>query len=158
MEIFYPDRFLKSILPRSFYKAELTSRGFSLKREAKRYLQKAVVIGGAELEETIENTLDQYAEKALDLRADRVKGFFKHAVNEDALLRNRIEGTLIFAQVENLKKEHKGEMYEWLPSDAEEPDPEHQLLYGKVFKVGEGDSNGNMPGERFGCRCGIKFL
>ena len=50
------------------------------------------------------------------------------------------------------------EFYRWLPSDAKNPDPEHQLLYGKIFRVGEGDKEGNMPGERYGCRCGIEWL
>ena len=45
-----------------------------------------------------------------------------------------------------------------MPSDAKNPDPEHQLLYGKIFRVGEGDKDGNMPGERYGCRCGIEWL
>ena len=39
-----------------------------------------------------------------------------------------------------------------------EKGPEHQLLYGKIFKVGEGDKNGNMPCERYGCKCGIEWL
>ena len=50
------------------------------------------------------------------------------------------------------------EFYRWMPSDAKNPDPEHQLLYGKIFRVGEGDKEGNMPGERYGCRCGIEWL
>ena len=56
------------------------------------------------------------------------------------------------------KQAHKGEFYRWLPSNAQNPDPEHQLLYGKIFRVGEGDKEGNMPGERYGCRCGIEWL
>jgi uncharacterized protein YunC (DUF1805 family) len=38
------------------------------------------------------------------------------------------------------------------------PDSQHQLLYGKKFKVGTGDKEGNMPGERWGCMCGMKIL
>ena len=158
VEIFYPDRFLKKIFPKSFYTTELVSRGFSMKKIAKRYLQKAYLVAGNDLNESIDGVLDQYAQKAMDLKADRVRGFFKDAVNNDSLLRNRIENVVIFAEVQNLKQEHDGQYYEWLPSDSENPDPEHQLLYGKIFKVGDGDNEGNMPSERYGCRCGIRWL
>lgn len=157
-EVFYPDQFLKRTFPKSFYTQQLVNRGFNLKNTAKRYLQKAYVVAGRELEVTIDNVLDQYAAKAIDLRAESKRGFFAKAVNDDNLLRTRIENVVIQSQVGELIKEHEDEWYEWLPSDAEEPDPEHQLLYGQIFRVGEGDAEGNMPGQRFGCRCGIRWL
>ena len=61
-------------------------------------------------------------------------------------------------RIQDLKAQHKGEFYRWMPSSAENPDPQHGLLYGKIFRVGEGDKEGNMPGERYGCQCGIEWL
>ena len=55
---------------------------------------------------------------------------------------------------QEIKDKYKGDKYEWLPSDAEDPDPEHQLNYGKIFTIGEGE----MPNERYGCRCGMRIL
>jgi hypothetical protein len=54
----------------------------------------------------------------------------------------------------DIKRNYKGEYYIWLPSDAENPDPFHQLNYGKKFKIGRGE----MPGDRYGCRCGMEVL
>ena len=65
---------------------------------------------------------------------------------------------ITYNEVQALKKEHKGKRYRWLPSGALNPDPEHQLLYGQIFNVGEGDKDGNMPGERYGCQCGIEWI
>ena len=83
--------------------------------------------------------------------------FTRHGQNE-VLLKDRIENLVLWNEVQNLKKEHEGQFYRWLPSSSKIPDPEHQLLYGKIFKVGEGDKEGNMPSERYGCKCGIQFL
>ncbi len=80
------------------------------------------------------------------------------AVNGGALLKQRIINAVIYDGVQTQKQAHEGQFYRWLPSDAQNPDPEHQLLYGKVFRVGTGDKDGNMPGERYGCRCGIEWL
>lgn len=52
----------------------------------------------------------------------------------------------------------KAQYYKWLPSTSKEQNPEHALLYGKVFKIGTGDKDGYMPGERNGCHCGMKIL
>ncbi len=66
----------------------------------------------------------------------------------------RVQNEVITQVAGEIKDRYAGEQYEWLPSDAEEPDPEHQLNYGKVFTVGEGE----MPGDRYGCRCGMNIL
>ena len=66
----------------------------------------------------------------------------------------RIQNELVFQIKEGIKEKYEGERYEWLPTDADEPDPEHQLNYGKIFVVGEGE----MPGDRIGCKCGMRIL
>lgn len=66
----------------------------------------------------------------------------------------RVQNEIIFQVKERIKEKYDGEKYEWLPSDADEPDPEHQLLYGTIRTVGVGE----MPGDRYGCKCGMRIL
>ena len=75
-------------------------------------------------------------------------------LDDPKLLIQRVQNEVVFQISNEIRSAYEGERYEWLPSDAEEPDPEHQLNYGKVFVVGEGE----MPGERIGCRCGMNIL
>lgn len=82
----------------------------------------------------------------------------REEIADEKLLKQRLQGLVLWNEVETMKQEHAGEYYRWLPSESKVPDPEHQLLYGKIFKVGEGDKNGNMPCERYGCKCGIEWL
>ena len=89
------------------------------------------------------------------------EGFRKYksmALHDEKLLKNRIANLVIYEEMQHQKQEHKGQRYRWLPSSAKEPEPEHQLLYGKIFNYGEGDADGNMPAERYGCQCGIEWL
>jgi len=73
---------------------------------------------------------------------------------DDKLAIQRIQNNAVYEIGEKIKENYSGEYYEWLPSDADEPDPEHQLNYGKIFRVGEGE----MPGDRYGCKCGMNIL
>lgn len=79
----------------------------------------------------------------------------KSAILDDpAQLVQRVQNEVVFQISEEIKDQYSGEFYTWLPSDAEEADPEHQLNYGKVFQIGDGE----MPGDRIGCRCGMEIL
>jgi len=73
---------------------------------------------------------------------------------KDDLVQSRIENNILNQVKEEIKKEYRGEFYEWLPSDAETPDPLHQLKYGKTYQIGKGE----MPQDRFGCRCGMRII
>lgn len=76
------------------------------------------------------------------------------ATNDRKLLVNRVQNAAVQEIATEIKDQYDGEEYVWLPSDAEEPDPLHQLNYGKVFVIGDGE----MPGDRYGCRCGMEIL
>jgi len=75
-------------------------------------------------------------------------------VNDPAFLINRVQNEVVLQISEGIREKYDGEFYIWLPSDADEPDPEHQLNYGKRFQVGDGE----QPGDRYGCRCGMEVL
>lgn len=158
MQVFKPETFLKKALPAGFWNKNLLDKGLKLKQEQLRAIVTATTLSERELNQTALKVIDIYEKKMQDLKKEGVKAYKKQAVNGEKLIKNRIEGLVLYNEVQNLKDEHKGEFYRWLPSASETPDPEHQLLYGKIFKVGEGDKDGNMPGERYGCKCGAEFI
>ena len=160
-EKFYPDRFLKQVMPKSFYTQGLVSKNFTLQKGAISAINRARLATGRPIDKTVYDVLLQYKAKYKDLIAAEDFGktqAFEAALNGENLLRQRIEQAVIFDKIQDLKVQHKGEFYRWMPSSAENPDPQHGLLYGKIFRVGEGDKEGNMPGERYGCQCGIEWL
>lgn len=158
MKTFKPAEFLKKTLPIGFWRKNLLTKNFSLKKEEMRAIVTSTTLSQRELKATTIKVVDIYEKKLQTLKEEGVKSFRKEAVNGEKLLKNRIEGLVLYNEVQNLKEENKGKFYRWLPSSSETPDPEHQLLYGKIFRVGEGDKDGNMPAERYGCKCGAEFL
>lgn len=76
------------------------------------------------------------------------------AVNDKRLLVNRVQNSVIQQVAGEIKDQYSGEYYKWLPSTADEPDPLHQLKYGKKYQIGKGE----MPGDRWGCKCGMQIL
>lgn len=159
--IFFPDKFKKKVLPKGFFDRDLlTKKNLTLKQNATQALILATDINKKDLTATVLKVRKVYENKIDDLTDDGVPKakaalIAKHG---EKLLRQRIESLVVFAEIQRIKEENEGEKYRWLPSGAEEPDPQHQLLYGKIFNVGEGDDEGNMPGERYGCQCGMEIL
>ena len=78
----------------------------------------------------------------------------KAVLGDKKLMVARVQNAIVQQVSKEIREAYRGEAYKWLPSDAAEPDPIHQLNYGKVFNVGEGE----QPGDRFGCRCGMQIL
>lgn len=159
--IFYPDKFKKKVLPKGFFDQDLlTKQSLTLKKKATQALILATNVAAKDLSTTVAGVVTVYQNKIDDLTDEglpRARAALLAKGNE-ALLRQRIENLVVYSEVQRLKEENQGEYYRWLPSGAENPDPEHQLLYGQTFLVGEGDSEGNMPAERYGCQCGMEIL
>lgn len=155
---FDPQTWLKRVFPKGIEKSGLLNDKLEIKKTYLKALVRATAVSQRKLTQEIYKTVDFYLEKEERLKAQGVKAFKQEALNDQALLTERIKNFLVYSEVQAQKKAHKGRMYRWLPSSAEEPDPEHQLLYGKVFREGEGDKDGHMPGERWGCQCGIEWL
>jgi hypothetical protein len=88
------------------------------------------------------------------LKSEGDRSFKKDAVNDAKLLYARLSDLVVEKASEEIKEKYAGKKYIWIPSDAEEQDPVHALNYGKTFVVGEGE----QPGERWGCRCGMEIL
>lgn len=152
---FDPSRFLKNAFPKGFWEKNFaTQNKIDLKKYVIRALRKGDLVSEIDIETTAEKVLKYYKKKFETLPPAE----FKEIIEEQSLLRDRMENLVVYNEVQKIKEVATGKFYRWIPSDAEHPDPEHQLLYGKVFPVGEGDKDGNMPGERYGCRCGMELL
>ncbi len=156
--IFNPVQYLKVLFGANFFKGRLLNSDLELKQLALQSILKSTTLSKREVEATVYKVVDNYEEKMKKLKKEKIKAFKAKALNNEVLLKDRIENLVLWNEVQNLKKEHEGQFYRWLPSSSKIPDPEHQLLYGKIFKVGEGDKEGNMPAERYGCKCGMQIL
>ncbi len=120
-------------------------------------LNRAVLSTIADAEFLSKKTLERTALKVIKSYKERFKEDpeIKDQVLEDKkLLCNRVQNEVLSEVADEIKDQYRGEFYKWLPSDAEEPDPLHQLNYGRKFQIGKGE----MPGDRYGCRCGMSIL
>lgn len=143
-----PSKMLQKLAPKSKIKKLLSGR-VSLKKTALSFLNDADFLDKDDVADVALRTIKEYKK--------RTKGDddLKKAIKKDPrLLINRVQNEIVTQIKEDVKYKYRGERYRWLPSDAEEPDPEHQLKYGNIYKIGEGE----MPGDRFGCRCGMEIL
>lgn len=102
-------------------------------------------------------TIKSYKERLSKLDKDESSNLKKDLVKNPKLLINRVQNELIFQIHTGIKKKYKGQRARWLPSDADEPRPEHQANYGKIYTIGEG-INGVEPGDEYGCKCGVEIL
>ncbi len=145
---YLPDRLLAKIAPARKIK-KLLSGNISLKKTALSFVSDIDFLDKAGIMNTALKVIKGY--KA------RIK---EDPDIEDAILKDpaqlvqRVQNEVIFQVATGIKDSYHGEKYIWLPSDAEEPRPEHQLNYGLEFTVGDGE----MPGDEFGCRCGMEIL
>lgn len=159
MSIFYdPKALLKKIAPESKIK-KLVSGKVSLKKTALSFIDAVDFIDKKAVSRVALKTIRSYQERIAKAQAEageRSAGdeIQKDIVDDPKLLIQRVQNEVVFQVAQEIKDQYSGDQYEWLPSDAEEPDPEHQLNYGKIFTIGEGE----MPGERIGCRCGMHIL
>lgn len=147
-----PTEMLKKIAPEKKIK-KLMSGSVTLKRAALSFLDDVDFISKKNIANVALKTLKSYRKR---IKAD--SELESELEKKPAQLIQRVQNAIVYEISGEIKNKYRGEMYRWLPSDADEADPEHQLLYGKVFNMGEGDSEGNIPGERYGCRCGMEIL
>ena len=152
--LWLPAAYLKRVLPAGFFKERLLGKKFSIKRTFLRALVTAAELDEQELKDSYARTIKFYREKEKKLEAEEVKNPEKKAVSNEKLLKSRVENLVVYSESQRLKDEHKGEYYIWLPSSSKEPRPQHQLLYGEIRKVGDGE----FPNEDYGCKCGAYFL
>lgn len=149
MSIVYdPSKLLGKIAP--IKKIErLLSKRLTLKKTALSFVDDIDFIDKSRVIEVAQNVVNAYQERVSE--GDTKKS---DLLDDPKQLIQRVQNEVILQVADGIKTNYEGEFYVWLPSDAEEPDPEHQLNYGKTFQVGDGE----MPGDRYGCRCGMEIL
>lgn len=144
-----PKKILNKIMPEAKVK-RLVSRGsVSLKRTALAHIDGMDFLDKKAVGRVATETLKSYRSR---IKADDIGK--AELLNDPKQLIQRVQNEVVFQLSQEIKTSYGGEQYEWLPSDASEPDPEHQLNYGKVFTIGDGE----QPGDRYGCRCGMRIL
>lgn len=162
-----PKAMLKKIAPESKIK-KLVSGKLTLKKAALNFVDAAAekdvgVLSKKAVSEVALKTVKGYQEReakaTVEAGFDRSAGkeLAKELAKDPRQLIQRVQNELVLQVSGKIREQYGDDYAEWLPSDAEEPDPEHQLNYGKVFKISEG-INGEIPGERIGCRCGMNIL
>ncbi len=147
MITYEPDKLLAKIAPEKKIK-KLLRGNISLKRTALSFI----------------DDIDFLSKKGIVKTALKVIKGYKNRIKDDPEIEQdilddpkqliqRVQNEVITQIASGIKETYDGHTYTWLPSDAEEPRPEHQLNYGMEFTIGEGE----MPGDEYGCRCGMEI-
>jgi hypothetical protein len=143
-----PNELMQKVAPKKKIK-KLLSKSVTLKKTALSFLSEIEFLDRKKITETALKVVKNYQS-----RIDAETAEKKDLTKDPALLIHRVQNEIVLQVSDSIRENYRGEFYVWLPSDAEEPDPEHQLNYGKEFQIGVGE----MPGERIGCRCGMQIL
>lgn len=143
-----PSKILKKIASEKKIEKALKSN-LTLKRTALNFTSEFDFLDKKAIERVALKTLKGYKARVKD--DPEIKG---DLLDDPAQLVQRVQNEVVLQISTEIKDTYAGEFYVWLPSDADEPDPEHQLNYGVTFQIGDGE----MPGDRIGCRCGMEIL
>jgi hypothetical protein len=160
--VYDPKDMLKKIAPESKIK-KLVSGRLTLKKAALNFVDAVDFIDKKAVSKIALKTIDSYqkriANEQVEAGLEKSAGVSleKEILANPKQLIQRVQNEVVWQIANGIKEQYGDEDAEWLPSDAEEPDPEHQLNYGKIFRISEG-INGEIPGERIGCRCGMRIL
>lgn len=146
--VYDPSKLLRKIAPETKIEKLLTG-DLTLKKTALSFVSDIDFIDKKSVARVALKTIKGYSSRVKDDpdQLDMILGDPKQLIQ-------RVQNEIIFQVQGEIKEKYAGEFFRWLPSDAEEPDPEHQLKYGETFQIGEDE----MPGERIGCRCGMEIL
>lgn len=154
--VYDPKKMLRDVAPEAKIK-RLVSKRLDVKRAALSFVSDVPFIDKSKVTEVALKTVKSYQERVDALEGDAAKTLQKQLAQSPMQLIQRVQNDVIWQVSKEIQKKYAGERYEWLPSDAEEPDPEHQLNYGKIFVVGERDYEGREFGTD-GCKCGMRIL
>lgn len=153
-----PKKLLKRVAPERKVERLITSK-VGLKRTALAFVDDVEFLDKAAVAEVALKTIRGYQMRIAKAQAEKMEKSAGDEIEEEILddprqLIQRVQNEVVIQVADKIRTNYQGEQYEWLPSDAEEPDPEHQLKYGEIFTIGVGE----MPGDRYGCRCGMRIL
>ena len=153
--IFLPTEFIDRVAKMRDFK-RLMTRDMSLNRTVMRMIAQASGVPQTVLNKAAAKVIRNYKRNVREeVREGSSKGdAVSDVVNDSRMLVQRVTNTIIQETSAQLKTDYRGERYRWLPSDANEPRPEHQAKYGRVFVLGRGEA----PQDAYGCLCGMEIL
>ncbi len=143
-----PSKLLRKIAPDDAIE-NLLKPNLSLKKAALKFASQFETLDKDAIARVALKTIKGYKARVKDDPDQR-----EEILADPAQLIQRVQNEVVLQISNEIRDQYAGEFYTWLPSDAEEPDPEHQLNYGQKFQIGDGE----QPGDRFGCRCGMEIL
>lgn len=134
----------------------LVKKDLDVRKAALNAIDETGILSKKELEKVALRVLKDYRK-----RVERMQeaGYTKaeaiaELASDPKLLIQRVQNATVHKITQELQKKYRGEYYIWLPSTAAVPDPDHMKKYGKRYQIGRGE----MPGDRFGCQCGMEIL
>ncbi len=142
-----PSKILRKLAPDEKIE-NLLKTNLTLKKAALSFASEFDVLDKKAIERVALKTIKGYKARVKDDPDQR-----DEILADPAQLVQRVQNEVVLQVAGEIRDRYAGEFYTWLPSDAEEPDPEHQLNYGQKFQIGDGE----QPGDRFGCRCGMEI-
>ncbi len=161
--IFDPKAMLKRVAPKAKIKRMVSSR-MTLKRTILANIgTDEIPIDNGSLAKVARDTLTGYqqrvAKETVENNFEKAAGneLEKKLIADPKQLIQRVQNEVVYQVHQGIQKKYGGKQARWLPSDAEEPRPEHQKNYGKIYIIGEG-IDGVEPGDEPGCKCGIEIL
>jgi hypothetical protein len=156
-----PASMLKKLAPKRKIERLLSGR-VTLKKTALSFLDDADFIDKNRVMDVALKTVNGYQERIAKAQADA--GLDKSAgkavkdeiTDSPKQLIQRVQNEIVYQVAQGIQEKYEGEIGIWMPSSADEPDPEHALNYGKEYVIGVG-INGEEPGDRYGCQCGVEI-
>lgn len=154
---FDPDEMLRKLAPKRKLK-KLLSAKVTVKKTALSFLNEVDFISKSSVLDVALKTVKGYRKRLSNIDDDSDRADLKTDLLDDPKqLIQRVQNEIVFQVHAGIKSKYGGEQARWLPSSADEPRPEHQLNYGKVYTIGEG-IDGVEPGDEYGCQCGVEIL
>lgn len=154
--VFSPLDFLSDIAPKFLVK-QLVTKDLTLNRTVLSMLARTGFMSKKTLEDVALKVIRQYKSSYKAEIADGASAVeaLDEVLNGKRLMVQRVQNAIVSEVSQEIKNSYAGDFFIWLPSTANEPDPLHQLNYGKKFRI---RTALELPGERFGCQCGMKIL
>lgn len=152
---YLPSKILKRLVKKKLVE-NLVTENLTLNKAAVKTLSNMGLLSQEKINEIAIRVINGYKEKYKALRenGDAKSDAIADALNDKVNMVREVENAALYEISQQIRYSYKGQYYIWLPSDAETPDPLHQLKYGEKFRVGYGE----MPGDRYGCHCGMQIL
>ena len=152
---YLPSKLLDQIAPAEKVEKLVTSR-LTLNRAVMSMFNGIDFLSKATIQRTALQTIRDYKER---FEQEKDEGTppaqaKEDALNDKKLMVQRVQNSVVQQIAGEIKDQYRGEYYKWIASSSDEPDPLHALKYGKRYQIGRGE----MPGERWGCKCGMQIL